>query len=151
MKFLLDGELEKVARWLRILGQDVEVLPKAINKRDILENADRVFVTTSRKWETHLKSWKIDYFILPKERWETQLCMLIKFFTIEPTPKLDICIHCNTKLLSVDRETIKEKLPLLVYQFAYDFTFCPKCNHVYWKGSHYEKIKRKLKEIVKAC
>lgn len=151
MKFLLDAELEKIARWLRMLGQDTEVLPGPINKKDLIKDIERIFITTSRKWEYHIKSWGIQYLIIPKDSWKVQLCMIIKTFRIKPQLKLNRCIYCNSPLMSVNKQLIKDRIPPLVYEFAYDFTICPRCSHIYWKGTHFRMMKTKLKEILNKC
>ncbi|MGB9873962.1 MAG: Mut7-C RNAse domain-containing protein [Hydrogenobacter sp.] len=151
MKFLLEADLEKLAKWLRFLGQDVLVLKGAINKRSIMEQGDRVFITTSRKWERHLKDWGVSYLIVPRDDWEVQLCLILKHFRIRPTLLLSRCPYCNTELERVNKEKIKDLVPPLVYEFGYDFTQCPKCQGVFWKGSHFPRMKKMLRDILKRC
>ncbi len=151
MKLLLEADLEKLAKWLRFLGQDVKVLPGPINKKDILNERDRLFITTSRKWEPHLKAWGVSYLVIPKDDWQVQLCLIIKHLGIKPALKLNRCVYCNAELKSVNKEEIKDRLEPLVYEFAYDFTICPQCGHIYWKGTHFPKIRSKLREALKRC
>ncbi|MEZ0361116.1 MAG: Mut7-C RNAse domain-containing protein [Hydrogenobacter sp.] len=151
MKFLLESDLEKLAKWLRFLGQDVQVLKGAINKKDIVSHANRIFVTTSRKWERHFISWGISYIIIPKDDWEVQLCLIVKHFRIKPKLLLNRCPYCNTELKKVNKDRIKDKLPLIVYEFGYDFTQCPKCASIFWKGTHFIRMKSMLKDALKRC
>ncbi len=151
MKFLLEADLEKLAKWLRFLGQDAELLKGHINKRDVLKYPNRVFVTTSRKWEKHLKAWGVDHFLIPKDDWEVQLCLLLKHFSIEPKLKLNRCPYCNWQLEPIDKEKIKDRIPSIVYEFADDFTVCPKCDAIFWKGTHFPKMRKMLKDVLKRC
>lgn len=150
-KFLLEADLHRIAQWLRFLGQDALLLSGPIEKRKLLKYLDRVFITTSRRLEGHLKAWGVDYFLLPRENWKVQLCLLIRYFGIKPELRLDRCYYCNEKLMSVDREKVKDRLPPLVYIYGRDFTLCPSCGKVYWKGSHHERLKSQLEEILKLC
>lgn len=77
---MLESGLEKIAYWLRLLGEDALLLEGAVNKRKVLSHADRVFITTSRKLEKHLKAWGVKYFVLPKDNWKLQLCLLLKHY-----------------------------------------------------------------------
>ncbi|GBC88106.1 hypothetical protein HRbin13_00223 [bacterium HR13] len=151
MKFLLEADLEKLAKWLRFLGQDVEVLKGTINKRDVLSYADRVFITTSKKWERHLARWGISYLIIPKDDWEVQLCLIVKYFRIKPKLLLNRCPYCNSQLISVSKEYVKDSIPPLVYEFGYDFTQCLQCESIFWKGTHFPKMEKMLKHILKRC
>jgi len=92
MKFLLESNLAKLAKWLRFLGHDVKVLRGEINKKELAQNQDRVFITTSKRW-----------------------------------------------------------VPPKAYDTAYDFTLCPKCNALFWKGTHYEGMVRMLEKALKRC
>lgn len=150
-RFLFEADLHRLVYWFRLLGQDALLLKGHINKRDVLEHVDRVFITTSRKLENHFKAWGIDYLIVPKEDWRVQLCLLIKYFQIDPELKLDRCYHCNSLLVSVEREDIKKSIPPMVYHYGRDFTLCPQCGKVYWKGSHHAKLKSNLTSITSQC
>lgn len=146
-KFLLEKGLDKLAGWLRLLGQDALVLNSEVRKAELLRHLDRTFITTSRKLETHLKAWGVDYLVLPKERWEVQLYLLLKHFRIKPELKLNRCYYCNAQLLRVKKEEVEDRLPPLVRTYGKDFTLCPTCGKVYWKGTHHEKLKKKLRYI----
>ncbi len=148
---MLEADLHRLAQWLRFLGQDALLLKEAISKAEITKYPDRVFITTSRKLEEHFKAWGIEYLILPKEDWKVQLCLLIKYFNIEPVLKLNRCYYCNGELMEVSREEVKEKLPPMAYLYGRDFTVCPQCGKVYWKGSHHPKLRRVLREVLTAC
>lgn len=150
-RFLLEADLHRLAHWLRLLGQDALLLETAISKSEVLRYPDRVFITTSRKLEKHLKSWGIEYLIIPKDDWKIQICLLIKYFQIEPVLKLNRCYHCNGELLAVNREEVKDRIPPMVYLYGRDFTLCPQCGKVYWKGSHHPKLKRALRSILASC
>ncbi len=150
-RFLLEADLHRIAYWLRFLGQDALLLDGAINKRDLLKHPDRVFITTSRKMERHLKAWGVEYFLLPREDWRVQLCLLLKYFGIEGELKLNRCYYCNTPLLSVDKEEVKGKVPPMAYKYGKDFTLCPNCGKIYWKGSHHPKLKKMLEEVLSSC
>lgn len=148
---MLESGLEKLVHWLRLLGVDALLLEGQINKRKVLQHPDRVFITTSRKLEKHLRAWGVDYLLLPKEDWKVQLCLLLKYFNIKGELKLNRCYHCNAELVAVEKEEVKERIPPMVYIYGEDFTLCPRCGKIYWKGSHHPRLREILKKVLSSC
>lgn len=151
MKFLLENNLAKLAKWLRFLGCDVKVLDGPITLEVLLRSRNRTFITTSRRWEKTLKNLGMRYLVVPREDWETQLCMTLKEFGIEPDLKLNKCAYCGGDLIPVDKEKFKERIPPKAYETAYDFTYCESCDALFWKGLHYEKMVSMLEKALRRC
>ncbi len=151
MKFLLENNLAKLAKWLKFLGHDTKVLEGEIRLKDLAKNQDRVFITTSKKWEKTLKKAGIDYLIVPRHDWELQLCMVVRYFGLEPQLKLDRCSYCGEVLKPVEKTEVKDRIPPKAYNTAYDFTLCPGCGALFWKGTHYERMVRMLEKALSRC
>jgi uncharacterized protein with PIN domain len=45
------------------------------------------------------------------------------------------------------KEKIKDKVPEYVYKTQQDFVICPRCNRVYWHGTHWGNVRKLLSEI----
>ena len=56
------------------------------------------------------------------------------------------CILCNEKLATVDKESVKERVPYFTYKNFNEFAICPNCHRIYWKGSHYNKMMEEIEE-----
>lgn len=151
MKFLLEQNLFKTARWLRFLGCDVTVIGGAVNKSELKSNRDRIFITTSEKWNETLESLGIKHMVVPREDWKRQLCLVIKHFGIPAALCLDRCARCGTKLQETSPDEIRNRVPENTFEFTTVFYVCTTCDKIYWFGSHYEKIKRRLEEITNLC
>ncbi len=149
MKFLVENNLSKLGKWLRFLGYDVEVLEGPINYKDLLRARDRVFITTSRRWEKTLKNLGIDYLVVPRHDWELQLSMVVKKFGLNGELKLNLCPYCGTELTPIRKEDFKDRIPTKAYETATDFTLCPSCGHIFWKGKHYERMVETIRKILK--
>ncbi len=147
--FFLEGNLEKLARWLRFLGYPAYTIKGKITPKKIPPNS--VFVTTSKEWFERLKKIGYEVFLVPRHDFEYQLCSIVKHYNLKPELSLSLCAYCSSPLREVSKEEIKKKVPQRVYEEAYDFTLCPNCGAIFWKGSHYDRIKKKLKEILKKC
>lgn len=151
MKFLLENNLSKLAKWLRFLGYDVKVLNTAVSVSVLAGNQDRIFITTSTRWENTLRKMGLRYLVVPRHDWELQLCMVVKKFGLDRELKLNLCPRCGGKLLKVSKEKFKGKIPPKVYASAYDFTYCPECDTLLWKGLHYERMKKMFRRAMGRC
>lgn len=54
------------------------------------------------------------------------------------------CIKCNSLLEQVEKEKIIQLLPPQTAATFKEFWQCPHCHQLYWKGSHYERMKAAL-------
>jgi hypothetical protein len=50
-------------------------------------------------------------------------------------------------LVPIEKEQIKNLVPSFVFQTQNSFSYCKKCGKIFWKGSHYKDMKKKLDKI----
>lgn len=151
MKFLLENNLAKLAKWLRFLGFEVSVLQGPINLGDLIRNRDRVFITTSRRWERTLRNLGMRFLVVPRENWEDQICAVLKELRIDPVLRLNRCAYCGGELKPIRKEDFRDRIPPKAYETAYDFTYCERCDALFWKGLHYENMVRMLERVLRRC
>jgi uncharacterized protein with PIN domain len=84
--------------------------------------------------------------LLEEDRLEDQLIQVARAFPPH-APPLTRCSICNTQLEGVDRESVRKRVPPYVYRTAPSFSICPGCRHVYWPGTHYERIKARWEAL----
>jgi uncharacterized protein with PIN domain len=48
---------------------------------------------------------------------------------------------CNGKLVRVRKDTVIDRLPPRVRVHFDEFARCEQCAHVYWPGSHYQRLR----------
>jgi len=157
MKFIADSMLGCLARWLRLLGCDTLYYPDIADRRiiEIAGEEDRVLLTR----DTRLVRMRgLKYFLLLHENDPfEQLKKVITTYNLNPfemrrggfqTRPYSRCSLCNTLLQDVAKEHAKPHVPEYVYQTSEMFKRCPTCGKFYWKGTHPEKLRKKLKEIL---
>ena len=85
------------------------------------------------------------------DRLDDQLILLAKKykFKLAGIEKRTICPNCMGKLERAPKATIKEKVFPRVYSLNRVFWQCKKCGQVFWKGSHWREIERKLAGLKK--
>ncbi len=158
MKFVADGMLGKLTRWLRLAGQDVVCINDftvSSGEEDevLLELAasdSRVLIT--KDVELHQRALKNSLeSILLREEGEVAHQMdeisekVGKSFDI--SPKSSRCPVCNGELESVEKDSVKEDIHEKVLDNNEKFWKCEKCGKIYWLGGHWEKIGETMEKM----
>lgn len=150
MRFVADTMLEKLARWLRILGCDV-IYDKHKNLRElakIADNENRIFITRRKNFPDGFKVNSL--FNIPSEIFEVQLKIVVDHFQIDYTKSLfSRCTRCNELVTKVEKELVRERVPVMSWQGFQDFYECPICKKVFWKGAHLKNTLKKIQKILR--
>ena len=150
MKFVADGMLGKLTRWLRMMGHDV----KYSNRLDDLElsviakKERRVLLTRDLELYRRATAKGIAAFYLEGETEPERLAELARRFSISLVIDLKSsrCPLCNAKLRSTPKEKLAGKVEKNTFMHYNDFWKCPKCWQIYWQGAHWEHIRATLEE-----
>ncbi|MCK5051422.1 MAG: Mut7-C RNAse domain-containing protein [Candidatus Cloacimonetes bacterium] len=147
-KFLLDENLGKLAKWLRMLGYDAAVYKSiSIEKKISLCNKERrVFLTRSNKISKRKENFS--RILIRTEKYDKQLLEMQDLIELEDVILFSRCLNCNSKLRKVQLEKIEGLVPENVRNNFSDFKICKKCGKIYWNGSHYDAMKSKLKNLL---
>ena len=145
MRFACDVMLGKLAKYLRILGFDATYPLGDVAHSDLYDQEDpRVFLTRRRKVSAYERTVYITVENV-REQFK-ELKELIKPF-IDPDKVLSRCINCNVLLVDVKKETIEHRVPEFVFHTYNAFKVCPRCDRVYWAGTHANHMSRLIEEI----
>ncbi|MEM2272866.1 MAG: Mut7-C RNAse domain-containing protein [Candidatus Bathyarchaeia archaeon] len=151
IKFMVDGMLGKVARWLRMLGYDTkyagdlhddEILKIAVNERRIILTKDYQLF---RKANTNgIKA----VFVEGRTHIEKMIDLSRQLnIRLEVSIEKSRCPKCNSPIKLVEKESIKDKVLSSTYKAYNEFWVCTGCEQVYWKGSHWKKINESLNKV----
>jgi hypothetical protein len=150
LKFIADGMLGKLTRWLRILGNDV----KYSNKLDdtqlvvIAKKERRILLTHDLELYQQATAKGVDTFYLKGQTEEEKLAELAKRFDLS----LDIdmatsrCPKCNTRVKLISKEKVEDKVEKSTFSYYNEFWECPKCGQIYWQGAHWTRIRKTLEK-----
>ena len=149
MKFIADSMLDRLAKWMRIMGCDVEYYSK-IEDGELVDLALREgrIILTKDTLVIKRKKAKGNFFLVEGNNYQDQLKQIVKRYSIDPYQNLlTRCIECNVPLEGIDKERIIKRVPKYVYETQESFSTCPKCNRLYWNATHKDKILRVLSVI----
>lgn len=144
--FLIDVMLQKLGRWLRILGiraedpedhDDAAILFQAKSKGLTLLTMDKELAAKAARLKIkslHIPPTMIDI--------TDQLSLLARKFRlpIKGWEERTLCTKCGGELDVVSSESVAGRIPPGVLRRFKDVWQCTVCGHIYWMGSHWERI-----------
>ena len=146
-KFLLTENLGRLAKWLRILGYDAAIFPKiSFHNRIRIARKDNRIILTRDKKEAKSKL-KFKRILIKSDDYLQQLREMESLVSFDEKYLFSRCSKCNKPLFEIDKEKIKSRLPVYVFQTRNEFQVCRFCGKIYWKGTHYGLMLEKLKTI----
>jgi len=143
--------LGSLAKWLRIFGFDTFYPDSTTNDDFILQIATRekrLLISRDKELLIRAKKTLIPVLGIQATNLTEQLQQVLKEIPVDEEKILSRCTVCNTLLHSVEKETIKDKIPEKVFQTRNDFWVCPACSKYYWMGTHYENMREKINSLV---
>jgi uncharacterized protein with PIN domain len=156
LKFIVDGMLGKLTRWLRMLGHNV----KYSNKLDdaqliaIAKREKRVLLTRDLELYQQATAKGVQAFYVDGKTEAERLAQLAKKFgiSLEIDMAVSRCPKCNARVKPTSKENVKDKVEETTFAYYNEFWQCPKCGQVYWQGAHWKRIRKTLetaKELAK--
>ncbi|MGB9740660.1 MAG: Mut7-C RNAse domain-containing protein [Candidatus Bathyarchaeia archaeon] len=150
MKFIADGMLGKLTRWLRMLGHNVKYSNKLDDAQLIMiaKKEHRVLLTRDLELYQQATAKGVNAIYLEGTNETERLAQLAKRFNIllEIDLKISRCPKCNAHVKPVPKEKIENKVEKTTFKFYDEFWQCPKCGQVYWQGAHWTRIRKTLEE-----
>lgn len=142
-RFVLDIHLGKLATSLRMLGFDTLYRNDYTDEQlaYISSNEERILLTRDRgllmrSIVTH------GYYVRETNPQQQVSEVLQRFKLFKLVAPLQRCLRCNGLLEPVAKEKIIDQLPPKIQQEIDEFHCCSNCEQIYWKGTHYEQMKK---------
>ena len=153
MKFITDGMLGKLTRWLRLLGFDVEYANDIEDKKlmAVATQEKRILLTRDLELFKQANAHGVNAFLVEgRTEAERLACMAKKYeFPFEVDVKVSRCPKCNTQINPVTKESVAEKVEKVTFTYYDEFWQCSNCGQIYWRGAHWKKITDTLDEAKK--
>ncbi len=148
-RFVCDRHLGRLARMLRALGRDTvyrndwtEAQIVAVARRE-----DRAVLTRSRallKRRTVLRGRLMRSDSVDEQVRE----ILLRFGPASRLRPFARCIRCNGELRPVPKDDVAVRIPVRTRSWRDDYFLCRSCDHLYWEGTHVERLRSRLDAIL---
>jgi hypothetical protein len=150
LKFITDGMLGKLTRWLRMLGHDVEYSRSEDDKK-LIEKAKsekRILLTRDFRLYQQAMMQGVNVVLVEASTGPEKLADLaMRFnFNLEIDVTVSRCPKCNTEIKPVQKNMVIDKIPKTTSTYYNEFWECPNCGQVYWQGAHWKRIEKTLRE-----
>lgn len=149
MRFIADAMLGKLAKWMKILGYDVEYSPK-ISDEELIDRAhqgNRLILTRDTLLIKRKRAREISLFISSDHYDEQLQQVLSRYPPGECEVRYSRCLLCNVSLLSIERDEVRGRVPPYVYETQKGFSRCPSCGRLFWRATHVERMEERIRSM----
>lgn len=152
IRFVADNNVGKLARWLRLMGYDTVLLKEKDNKRLIGSalSEGRIILTKDSQFMKRrlVTSGKVKTILITEDEPDKQLRELAKTLNLDYQFRpFSICLECNQPLIPRKKEEIRGMVPDHVFKTQAQYTQCPACHRIYWQGTHWQAMMKKLQDL----
>ena len=148
-RFALDAMLGRLARWLRVLGLDAtwsaDIADAALVRHALDEG--RWLLTRDRALS---EEWRVPRIhLVESEQPLEQLREIFDAFALREGVQLFArCTRCNAPIEALLRALAAPHVPPGVLARNERFWRCPRCERIYWEGSHVDRMRRTLERVL---
>ena len=146
--FVADGHLGKLVRDLRLLGIDVAYDSTAEDRQlvQLAARESRAILTRDRRLLMH-SSVRHGYYLRSQNSLEQTLEVLRRFNLGSVLAPFTRCLRCNAALEPAEKKEVIGQLEPLTKIYYERFCRCRGCGQIYWSGSHFTKLQRRIETI----
>jgi uncharacterized protein with PIN domain len=154
LKFIVDHNVGKLAKWLRIMGYDT-LLFDGSNDSSMVStalNEERVILTrdTQIMKRRVVTSGRLSAIFIQSDEPEQQMCQVIEDLNLDCQFRpFAVCLECNQPLLERSKQQVEGRVPPYVFQTQSQYMECPVCHRIYWRGTHWQAMTKKLDKFKK--
>jgi uncharacterized protein with PIN domain len=141
VRFVADGHLGTLARYLRLVGFDTRLDPSwddatlarlAVSEHRILLTRDRGLL--KRRAVTH------GLFVRDDDPTRQLVDVVRRLHLSRQLQPFTRCMACNGPLADVDKATIADRLERHTREAFERFRRCRDCDRIYWEGAHHRRL-----------
>jgi uncharacterized protein with PIN domain len=146
--FVSDVHLGTLARNLRLLGFDVAYDPSADDRQllELMTRQNRALLTRDRRLLMHAV---VQHGYCPRSQNPEQQTVEVirRFKLVDRIVPFTRCLRCNARLEDAAKADVMGNLEPLTKLYYHQFRRCPGCGRIYWAGSHFEKLQKRIENI----
>ena len=150
MKFICDDNLGKLAKYLRLMGFDTTFITPISDAQLIalMLKENRLVITRDIRLAERIESERVA--IVDTDSPDKQLLEVLAKFKppIQRGLFFSRCLICNEPCHEISPDDIKDKVFPYILRTKSQFRQCPKCQRIFWQGSHYHRMLARLNQLL---
>jgi uncharacterized protein with PIN domain len=152
VKFIADNNVGKLARWLRLMGYDTLLFKQKDDDRMIKTalSEDRVILTKDAQFMKRrlVTNGTLKTVHIEQDAPGLQVQEVVKTLGLDCYLKpFSLCLECNRALMARSKDEVRDLVPVRVFETQTQYTQCLACHRVYWPGTHWEAMGKKLRDL----
>ncbi len=151
-RFIADHNVGKLARWLRMMGydtaffsggDDVYMISRALHEGRVILTRDTHIMERGI-----ISSGRLKAILIESDEPERQIKQVVDALHLDYQSRpFTLCLECNEPLVPRRREEVRDRVPPYVFHTREQYMECPKCHRIYWRGTHWQRMNRKLETL----
>lgn len=152
-KFIIDHNVGKLVKWLRIMGYDTRFF-EGTDDADLVATAlaeERVILTRDTQIEKRrvVANGRLKLILIQSDDPEQQMRQVVHTLGLDcQFGPFTRCLECNQPLMERGKPEVKDLVPPYVFQTQNQYMECPACHRIYWRGTHWQAMTRRLKRFM---
>ncbi len=151
-KFIADSNVGKLARWLRMMGYDTlffnNIDDEQLISLALKENRVALTKDTQIMRRRLVTEGKLRAIFIQTDNPKEQLHQVVKQLKLDYHLKqFTRCLECNQSLVPKNKEEVRDLVPPYVFHTQSQYMQCPSCLRVYWRGTHWQRMRRELEGL----
>jgi len=152
VRFIVDANVGKLARWLRMLGYDTMYF-NDIDDGELVKlglKQKRVIVTkdTQIMLRRVITDGRVRAVLITDDDPKDQFRFLSKEFKLDRSKQFTRCLECNQVLVHRDRNEVRELVPPYVFKTQTQYYQCLECERVYCRATHWQHMTQELDDLL---
>jgi uncharacterized protein with PIN domain len=149
IKFIVDNNVGKLAKWLRIMGYDALLFDEEDDGKmvKVALAQKRVILTkdTQIMRRRVVTSGRLKAVLLKSDEPKVQLRQIAETLGLDYQFRpFSICLECNQSLVERNKDEVRDSVPSHVFETQSLYMECPSCHRIYWRGTHWQSMSREL-------
>ncbi len=145
VRLICDHMLGSLAKWLRLLGYDT-IYPGPLEDKEMAAKAydeSRVLLTRDKDLASRVQK----AVFVASDDLDVQLRTVAENLHLDMSQPLSLCSVCNVPIVEIERERVRDSVPPKVFELQKEFWKCPSCSRIYWRGTHWEDMLRRIRKL----
>ncbi len=145
-RFAVDKMLGRLATWLRLVGY-YTTYGSHLAGSSLIRHAraeDRTILTRDHRVLRAARALSVIF--IASNDFRQQLRQVIDTNHLDPFAELfSRCTTCNTPMVALLKAEVVDNVPPYVFAAQQRFARCPSCRRIYWKGTHFDRVREQLR------